>query len=161
MNLEEELKKRSGGKKKSSQWYINELTKHLLPYQRKNSDEYDTKGISPGNMYMFTYIPGATRPGISYDSNPLVFVIEMKGDKFFGINLHHVNYQIRKMIAKSLLNKVDITSLPRDCYRLYFTSRCSNFIKIPEKFWVDVSSLPTERFQNVKGDKNQNWVNKT
>lgn len=161
MNLSEEINKRSKGKKQSSSWYINEVTKALSSYQKKETDDIDTGGISPGNMYMFNYNPGATREGIVYDANPLVFILEMQGNKFLGINLHHANYQIRKMIAKSLLNKSDVTSLPRNCYRLYFTSRCSNFIKIPEKFWVDISSLPTEKFQNVKGAKNQSWTNKT
>ena len=76
-----------------------------------------------------------------------------------AVNFHHAQPQIRKILAKSLLNKLDATSIPRNCYRTYYLAGCSNFQKVPEKFWEEVSDLPTEKFirSNILISSNQGW----
>lgn len=164
MSFIQEIKNRAGKRQQSSEWYTKQLSDVLNRFQKVETDTRDTAGLTVGQLYFFSYTPQKLRKGIIYDRNPLTFVVEFQGDKFLGINLHHASPQIRKIMSKSLLNKLDATSIPRDCYRTYYLAGCSNFQKVPEKYWEEVSELPTEKFftSNEKTvNSNKSWQTKS
>lgn len=163
MSFIQEIQNRAGKKQQSSEWYTKQLSDALNRFQKAESDTRDTAGLTVGQLYFFRYTPQKPRRGLVYDRNPLAFVMEFQGDRFLGVNLHHAPPSIRKIMAKSLLNKLDATSIPRNCYRTYYLAGCSNFQKVPEKYWEDVSDLPTERFidSGLLIDSNKGWTEKT
>lgn len=163
MSISQEIKSRAGKREQTSEWYTKQLSDALNRFQKVESDTKDTAGLTIGQLYFFRYTPQKPRKGLVYDRNPLAFIVEFKGDRILGVNLHHAPPQIRKILAKSLLNKLDATSIPRNCYRTYYLAGCSNFQKVPEKYWEDVSDLPTEKFINsgLLIDSNTGWTEKT
>lgn len=163
MSISQEIKSRLGKGKQSSDWYVKQLSDALNRYQKVESDTRDTAGLTVGQLYFFRYTPQKLRKGLVYDLNPLAFIMEFQGDRILGVNLHHAPTQIRKILAKSLLNKLDATSIPRNCYRTYYLAGCSNFQKVPEKYWEDVSDLPTEKFidSGLLINSSQGWTKKS
>jgi len=163
MSISQEIKKRAGKKDQTADWYAKQLSDSLNKFQKTDSSTKDTAGLTIGQLYFFRYVPQKPRKGLVYDRNPLAFIMEIKGPMFLGVNLHHASPQVRKIIAKSLLNKLDATSIPRNCYRTYYLAGCSNFQKVPEKYWEEVSDLPTEKFMSsaLLLDSNKGWVDKT
>jgi hypothetical protein len=164
MSISQEIKKRAGKKDQSPDWYAKQLSDSLNKFQKVDSSTRDTKGLTVGQLYFFRYTPQKPRKGLVYDRNPLAFIMDIQGETILGVNLHHASPQIRKIIAKSLLNKLDATSIPRDCYRTYYVRGCSNFQKVPEKYWEDISDLPTEKFFSINQNyiqSNKAWENKS
>lgn len=163
MSLIQEIQNRAGKRQQNSDWYTKQLSDALNPLQKVESDTKDTAGLTVGQLYFFRYSPQKPRKGMIYDLNPLAFVVEFKGDRILGVNLHHAQPQVRQILAKSLLNKLDATSIPRDCYRTYYLAGCSNFQKVPEKYWEEVSSLPTEKFikSGLSINSSKGWTQKT
>jgi len=163
MSLIQEIENRAGKKQQSSEWYTKQLSDALNRFQKVESDTRDTAGLTVGQLYFFRYSPQKPRQGVIYDRNPLTFIMEFKENKILGVNLHHASPQVRQILAKSLLNKLDATSIPRNCYRTYYLAGCSNFQKVPEKYWEEVSSLPTEKFFSVNEtsvNSNKFWQTK-
>lgn len=163
MSIVQEIKNRAGKTEQSSDWYTKQLSDTLNRFQKTDSNTRDTAGLTVGQLYFFRYKPQKPRKGMIYDLNPLVFVMEFKGDRILGVNLHHAPRQIRGILSKSLLNNLDATSIPRNCYRTYYLAGCSNFQKVPEKYWEEVSDLPTEKFISSGSliDSNKGWTKKT
>lgn len=163
MSIAKSIRSKVGKKSKTNDWYVNQLSEELTKYQQVDSDEFDTGGLSEGNLYFFRYTPQKPRKNEVYDLNPLAFILEIRGDRLLAVNFHHAQPQIRKILAKSLLNKLDVTSIPRNCYRTYYLAGCSNFQKVPEKFWEEVSDLPTEKFysSNTLIHSSKGWEHKS
>jgi hypothetical protein len=148
-----ELLNQTKGKNKSSEWYSGQLRQYLGGLSQFNINLNDTGGIEVGRLYFFTY--SASTPGLLFfDRQPLTYIFEINYPKgyFRGINLHYVNRQYRKGIAKSLINKSDSVGVPRNTiHRYFFSGVSSQFLRIPEKDWPSVALLPTEQFVDNRG----------
>ena len=121
-----------------------------------------------GKMFMYFYDPKLKEVLPYYDRFPLIFLINVDGEGFEGINLHYLAPQLRARLMDSLYslmnnNKYDKTTKLRitydllrssskfryfkPCYKRYlFDHVQSNFINVPVTNWDMALMLPTERF---------------
>ena len=152
MSILQTVNKRIGNKSRSGDWFRNQLTTELGS-PNLNDDDLDTSGFSPGNLYFYSY-NAITSTLPYYDAYPLTYVIEMRSNGFFGCNLHYVNLKYRDEIAKSLLNKSAqgaVAVPPKTLHKYLYSGVRGTPYRIPEKDWIDVSQLPTERFVDMRG----------
>jgi hypothetical protein len=149
----DQLIKEVGKKNRSGDWYSGRLRQILGEMQERDIDLDDTGGIEVGRMYFFIY-SASTRELSFFDRQPLAYITEVNYSKnyFIGINLHYVGRQYREGIAKSLINKSDTVSVPRNTiHRYFFSGVAGGFLRVPEKDWPSVSILPTEKFVDMRG----------
>jgi hypothetical protein len=149
----DQLIKEVGKKNRSGDWYSGRLRQILGEMQERDIDLDDTGGIEVGRMYFFIY-SASTRELSFFDRQPLAYITEVNYNKnyFIGINLHYVGRQYREGIAKSLINKSDTVSVPRNTiHRYFFSGVAGGFLRVPEKDWPSVSILPTEKFVDMRG----------
>jgi len=121
-----------------------------------------------GKMFMYFYDPKLKEVLPYYDRFPLIFLINVDGQGFEGINLHYLAPQLRARLMDSLYslmnnNKYDQTTKLRitydllkgsskfryfkPCYKRYlFDHVQSNFVNVPVTNWDMALMLPTERF---------------
>lgn len=140
------LEEVTSGKRRSKQWFSMRLYEELQNVQ-DNIPDFDTRcGVSVGNLYFFSYQAKYPNKYPYWDTNPLAYIVKLTVDGFYGYNLHYVNVQFRKVIAKSL-KKNSISFAPEDCLRLYLCSGLSSSpLKVPKDSWESVAQLPTENF---------------
>jgi hypothetical protein len=152
--IAEEIKKQAGKKYRSTSWWTNSLMNELQNYQDRDINELDTNFIIPGNLVFFMYSAAYPQRYEYWDRQPLSYVIEVnpRGGWFLGSNLHYLNPQYRAGVANSYLNKNGIVNAPKKTLHKYlFSGVSSDFFKVPEKEWGEVSLLPTERFVDKRG----------
>jgi len=155
MNIYEEIRK-SAGKSgyKSSDWYTNSLMNSLKDYQKKNINQADTFFIDPGDFVFFLYSAKYPQKYKFWDQHPLVYIIEINPRQgiFLGSNVHYLNPSYRKGVAESYLNKKGQVNAPRKTLKNYlFGNVITDFFKVPDNQWGDISLLPTEKFVNSLG----------
>lgn len=153
----------------------NRLDVHEIMRDGKDRlfDRITPKAI--GHMHMFFYDPKTKEKLPYYDSNPLIFPIEMYDDGFLGINLHYLNPFFRVKLMDALWNnlsndKFDETTklkisykilkgisearMFKPCVKRYLNTHVrSRFLRIPVNQWDFSICLPVERF--VKANKSK------
>jgi hypothetical protein len=146
------VRKNRGNKSRSTDWYTNELMNLLLPEQKKDINEEDTGFISVGNVYFFLYSAKFPQNYKYWDQHPLVYILDIKGNQFFGANFHYITPQVRSGFARSLINKNSIPTFPKQTLHNYiFSGVVSGFMKVSEKDLDSVVTLPTEKFVDRNG----------
>jgi hypothetical protein len=152
--IAEEVRKQAGKKYRSIDWWTNTLMNELRNYQQKNINEADTYFIVPGDLVFFLYNAKYPQRYEYWDMHPLSYIIEVnpREGSFLGANLHYLNPQYRGGVAESFLNKEGIVNAPKKTLHKYlFSGVMSDFFKVPEKDWREVSLLPTEKFVDKRG----------
>lgn len=145
---------KSGKKFRSTNWWANSLMNELMKYQKKNINQLDTNFIIPGDLVFFMYSAQYPQRYEFWDRYPLSYIIEVNPRKglFLGSNLHYLNPQYRAGVAKSYINKLGAVNAPKKTLHNYlFSGVMSDFFKVPEEEWEQVSLLPTEKFVDKKG----------
>jgi hypothetical protein len=149
----DQIVREAGKKNRSGDWYSGRLRQVLGELQKDDINLSDTGGIEVGRMYFFIY--GASTPKLSFfDRQPLAYITDINFNQgyFIGINLHYVGRQYREGIAKGLINKGSTVGVPRNTiHRYFFSGVVGGFLKVPEKDWPSVASLPTEKFVDMRG----------
>lgn len=154
--ISDELKKQAGKKFRSSNWWTNALMNELRNYQRTDINELDTNFIIPGDLVFFLYSAKYPQKYEWWDQHPLTYIIEInpREGSFIGANLHYLNPQYRGGVAKSLINKLGASNVPKKTLHKYlFSGVMTEMFKVPKNDWVGVSLLPTESFVDKKGQK--------
>jgi hypothetical protein len=152
--IAEEIIKETGGKYKSTSWYVNSLMNSLLEYNKKDINQLDTGFIIPGDLVFFMYNAKYPQRYDYWDMHPLSYIIEVnpREGSFFGSNLHYLTPKYREAVANSYLNKSGIVNAPKKTLHKYlFSGVMSDFFKVPEGEWAGVSLLPTEKFVDRRG----------
>jgi hypothetical protein len=144
---------------------------------KENQDRL-TSTIKPGNMYMYMYDPKFKDTLPFYDRFPLVFPFRVKGDRFWGINLHYLNLRQRAVLMDALYSitnnkkydestklKISYEVLQaaargkhyEPCVKQYLISHLkSQFMYIYPSEWDVATFLPVEKF--AKKSKSQVWA---
>lgn len=127
--------------------------------------------VSPGRMYMFYYDPKHKETLPYYDLFPLIYVVDVEGPYFTGINLHYLPPAYRAKLMDALYslannNRYDETTKLKLTYQLlkqtsrfrYFKPAFKKYLKnhVRSRFvavapveWDVAIFLPTERFQKA------------
>lgn len=133
------------GKKKSKDWYRKEFLTALKKVSKS------IMRPKKGDIIYFEYDGQQGRQ----DRYPLVYVVGVKDDTFFGANLHLVKPERRLIIIDKLLNSS--ISLPRNTLFTYSAENVvSEMYSVPKEEWSSAASLPLEKFYKPKQKKDVN-----
>jgi len=127
--------------------------------------------VVPGRMYMFYYDPKTKDKMPYYDIFPLVFVIDVQGPYFTGINLHYLPPSHRAKLMDALYTLINNTRYDestklrltyqilkntarfrffRPAFKKYLKNHVrSRFVSVAPIEWDIALMLPTERFQKA------------
>ena len=141
-----------------SDWYANELRSELS----LAGMEMGVNEIRPGDFIFFGYTARYPERYPYYDRRPLSFVLDMKGDKMFGCNVHYLNPDIRDSFALTMINKtaIQVPKVFEKTLHSYFYTNISGVYRIPENEYGDIARLVTEDFVDSDGmpvDLNAVW----
>ena len=140
------------GKRRSREWFSSRLVDELKKVQDDVPDLDAVCGVSPNNLYFFTYSAKYAKELKYWDTRPLVYVLELLGTGFYGYNLHYINPVFRKVVAKSLKKNNSTRFAPEECFHQYLcTGILTNPLKVPKDSWESVAFLPTENFIDKNG----------
>ena len=140
-------------------WYAKELSSELSLAGR----EMSVNEIKPGDFIFFGYTARYPERYPYYDRRPLAFILDMKGDKMFGCNVHYLNPDIRDSFAQTMINKtaIQVPGPFKKTLHSYFYSNISGIVySIPENEYGDIARLVTENFVDPDGmsvDINAVW----
>jgi hypothetical protein len=171
--------------------FLKSVTRQQLIKEQKNSWKFllnqgqkldreasptfiaNPKNLNIGQMYLYVYSAKWKAKLPYYDAHPLIFPINISGDRFMGINFHYLPIGARVKLMDALYDfsdKNDPESLMisynilrgaakyryfKPCVHVYLNSWVrSTFLTIPSSQWKKALLLPTQRFQGAKS----NWV---
>jgi len=157
-------------------WLVDNVNKaKTIPNRRRLISEGGVAAELVGNMFMYFY-DAKTKDELPYwDMFPLIFMVELYGDGWLGLNLHYLPVQMRIRLFDKLLEfannkKLDqITKLQlsysliksvsrfpeaQPCIKRYLSSQVkSELIKIAPSDWEIAVFLPVEQFQKQAKEK--------
>ena len=146
------LKETTSGQRRSKQWFANRLSTELEKFQDRIPDLDSICGVTPNNLYFFTYDAKYAKQLKYWDTRPLVYVLQLLNNGFYGYNLHYLNPTFRKVVAKSLKANNSRAFAPEECFHQYL---CAGLLtvpmKVPKESWESVAFLPTENFIDKNG----------
>ena len=152
--IADDIRKQAGNKYRSIDWWTNSLMNELRNQQKRDINEADTGFIKPGDLVFFLYSAKYPQRYEYWDKHPLSYVLDISFAEgwFLGANLHYINPQYRGGVAQSFLNKEGVVNAPKKTLHKYlFSGVMTEFFKVPEKEWREVSLLPTEKFVDKRG----------
>jgi len=128
-----------------------------------------------GKMFMYVYDPKLKDVLPYYDKFPLIFLVDIDSDGFYGINLHYISPQLRARLMDALYslrtnNKYDDTtklklsyrilssaskfSYFKPCFKRYLHNHVQGkYLNVPVPDWNMALMLPTERFAGAQKSK--------
>lgn len=167
--------------KEARDWFRNKAKtiNHVDDAALLKSDHRRYRGmVYPGRMYMFYYDPKHKETLPYYDTFPLIFVVDVQGSYFTGLNLHYLppSYRVKLMDALYSLvnnNRYDETTKLRLSYQILKNASAfrffrpafkkylknhvrSRFVAIAPIEWDIALFLPTERF--LKAPMTKVWT---
>lgn len=129
------------GRKKSQDWFRREFLTALKEVSKA------VMRPKKGDIIYFEYDGQKGRQ----DRYPLVYIVGVKDDTFFGSNLHMIKPEKRLIIIEKLLNNT--ISLPRNTLFTYSAENViSEMYPVPKDEWSSAASLPLEKFYKPKKD---------
>ena len=139
-------------------WYAKELSSELSLAGR----EMGVNELRPGDFVFFGYTARYPERYPYYDRRPLAFILDMKGDKMLGCNVHYLNPDIRDSFAQTMINKtaIQVPGPFKKTLHSYFYTNISGVYRIPENEYGDIARLVTEDFVDSDGmpvDLNAVW----
>lgn len=130
----------------------------------RNRNQYDKDAFKPikipfaGTLIHFVYDAKWKKVLPIWDRFPLLIMLRMDGVYFYGLNIHYLRLDERVVLlgllkqhkgsnwqaALPILLESERAKLIADCFRIYLFSQVrSSFVQIDEKYWNNVSFLPT------------------
>lgn len=162
--------------KASKEWFRNTalrvtgVTGARLFADQKNLKK-NIRAEDIGSMFMYFYDPKLKDTLPYYDKLPLVIIVDMTADGFYGLNLHYLPPVLRAKLMDALWelrnnDKYDETTKLKisyqilkgvakykyyaPCFKRYLYSHVrSSFLYINPSDWDKALMLPTERFEKA------------
>lgn len=158
--------------RKSSEWFkrkIKDLHLQTFPHNIGYA-KYNKPMI--GHMFLFNYDAKFKYELPYWDTYPLVLPFNIKGDRFWGLNLHYLPYEYRlqllgglsKLITDSkiseqqkfqiswqILESTARMNLVKPCVHSYLMTGNhiqSNLMMIKSEEWFNAILMPLERFES-------------
>lgn len=155
--LFETIQEKTGGRQKSREWYRTELEnaapKNIITDERSDEvgDEFerDTNLVTSFpriyNLMYYDYKAKWRNELPFYDKHPLVFVLEIDGKSFFGVNLHYYSPEERMGIAMSLAED-RIPRFTKGAHKYLLSEVRSPYLILAQQEWQTMCLLPVEEF---------------
>lgn len=162
----------------SRKWFKDRISKNIknvrLPQMVTEKNRNKSKPVI-GKMYMYVYDAKHKDILPYYDAQPLIFIFNMKGKHFWGINLHYLPMKLRLVLFTELLKirtnkryradtKLKLSwevlerfsnfALVQPATKQYLFSQVrTKFIEVPADEWEIVLSLPLARWKGASQAK--------
>ena len=155
----------------SLEWFKNRLKSVSRLNRDKILKDSALKKVNtplPGRMFMYVYDPKTKADLPYYDKFPLIIMVELTNNGFYGLNLHYLPPILRakffdKLLAFKNNNKYDSSTRLRltydflksssklkefaPCFKRYLNSHIkSNITEVPAPEWEVAVFMPTEHF---------------
>jgi hypothetical protein len=166
--------------KDSIAWYRNEAQN--ITNVNRNRLMTDKENITPvvrtkdiGKMFMFFYDPKLKKTLPYYDKFPMIMLVNVDQDGFYGLNLHYLPPKLRAQLMDALYtlrnnNKYNdstklqisyeiLTSASKfryfaPCFKKYLYGHVqSSFLYVSPEHWDKALMLPTEKFAKASTAK--------
>lgn len=129
-----------------------------------------------GRLILMTYDPVTKDKLPYYDTQPLIFVVEVRSNYLLGINVHYLPPRERKVLVDGLMGfkedasdeqilmrmryadiqSVVVSSQAKMLIKKYYTRRIKNMMIVAPEEWDNVIQLPLYRFE--KKSVNEVWA---
>jgi len=148
------------GTKESVYWFTRRIRKDS-PVKIDDVVKPLNRGrITPGKMFAYTYNPKLKDKLSYYDNNPLVIVLELTTDGWYGANLHYLPPKLRAELMEAVLTKkhspiqivksLEASPLTKPCLKRYLVGQLVTRPKeIPQDEWEIAIQLPFESFEKA------------
>lgn len=141
------------------QWYrakAKTVTNINMPALMKAEPDRFRQMVVPGRMYMFYYNPKLKATLPYYDEVPLIFPLDVYGDRFLGLNMHYLPpvYRAKLMDALYALannNRFDETTKIQLSYRLLKSASATRYFRPCVKMYLKRNVV--SRFVNIHSDE--------
>lgn len=154
------------GTKESLEWFRTVIRKGRAVDIGRVTEGFKKERISPGKLFAYTYDPKTKDRLPYYDTTPLIIVLDITKDGWYGANLHYLPPTIRaKLLSELNYNSKNLgqikrslenSSITKGCLKRYLASQIvTKPISIPKDLWEICIQLPFESF--VKASKARVW----
>lgn len=169
---------------KSLAWFA-EKTRHLGDRTSINAllqnQQRRTTQLIPGRMYMYLYDAKYAKTLPYFDQFPLCLPFARDAETFTGLNLHYLNYKMRFILMKNLIDFATDKKLTEKSrivmswdlikgaskytpakaavHKYRFDCVQTQFVNIPPEQFFTALLMPVERF--VSGDANNKYAKET
>ena len=155
--LFETIQEKTGGRQQSRDWYRTQLEnaapKNIITDERSDEigDEFErdrnmvTSFPRLYNLMYYDYKAKWRNELPFYDKHPLVFVLEIDGKSFFGVNLHYYSPEERMGIAMSLAED-RIPRFTKGAHKYLLSEVRSPYLILAQQEWQTMCLLPVEEF---------------
>lgn len=155
------------GTKESMEWFRNRVRKDSTI---KNHDRVvkDLKAERPGPGKMMTYVydPKYKDTLKYYDAYPLIIMLDISADGWYGANLHYLPPKLRVKLLEEIEYRrtplariaasLENNPMTKLCLKRYLTKHIrSKPVTIPKDEWEIAIQLPFENF--IKAGQKQVW----
>lgn len=155
------------GTKESVEWFTRRIRKDATVTLERVTEPLSSSRVAPGKMFTYSYDPKLKEKLSFYDTNPLVIILEMKVDGWYGANLHYLPPVLRAKLMEEIItaNKptqrvasiLESDPLTKVCLKRYLAKHLVTRPKlIPREEWAIAIQLPFEQFE--KATLKQVWA---
>lgn len=140
---------------RSSKWLFNKIRKSRV---------LKTSRPKVGGLYLYVYDPKTKDTLPYYDISPLVIIVELTKDGFYGLNFHYLRLEERKILLKELLilyssknrQRINISyqklkamgNVWKYAFKRYLFSHLqTKLIPVHKEEWEDMIALPIATFK--------------
>lgn len=149
------------GTKESARWFAEQVRKgpKINNLEKVTKDLKSTK-IEPGKMFIYSYDPKLKESLPFYDTNPIVIILDMTRDGWYGANLHYLPPTMRAVLlaevnkgkrsGAQIVRALEGNPVTKFCLKRYLASHVVSKPKVVSRAdWEIAIQLPFESFQKA------------
>ena len=154
------------GTKESIEWFRDKLRKRSQISHDRVTEGRRASRIQPGQMFTYVYDAKTKKKLPYWDETPLIVVLDITKDGWYGANLHYLPPKLRAVLLYEIQSKNKTMSqivsaltsnkytLP--CLKKYLSKQVkSKPVMIPKEEWEIAIQMPFENF--VKASNTTVW----
>lgn len=156
------------GTKESVEWFARRIRKDSPVTLDRVIEPLTNSRISPGKMFTYSYNPKLKEKLSFYDTNPLVIILDVKNDGWYGANLHYLPPILRARLMEEIItekkptlqiaNILESDPMTKVCLKRYLAKQLVTRPKlVPREEWEIAIQLPFESF--MKATLKEVWKN--
>ena len=156
------------GTKESMDWFAKKIRKDSKVTLDRVTEDLNSSRIALGRMFTYSYDPKLKEKLSFYDTNPLVIILDIKGDGWYGANLHYLPPKIRvDLMEEVIVGKkstlqvariLESNPITKVCLKRYLAKQLVTRPKlVPREEWEIAIQLPFESF--MKATLKEVWKN--
>ena len=141
-------------------WFRKRIRKDRPIMLDKATEGLKTKGIEPGNLYIYGYNPKYEKTLKYYDNFPCCLVLETTKDGWYGLNLHYLPPAMRaKLLAENnvksnrglkIAQAMGRSRFGKHALHRYIANQLTSRPKVvPQRDWEIAIQLPFEGFAKI------------